>query len=153
MTEESWYTRHEREATEKVIALLAQTLPVIEDDCGCEGYFSPWELFGLYGTYSGDFDVCAIEVLIELSTSEKIRHDLGAEMFREMLCVLGACSYGTSPRVCFPNQSFKALLPGMIAKWIAYSTVLWGEAPEISPPHRAALAKDVETKGGHDVGT
>lgn len=55
------------------------------------------------------------------------RDDLGADIFREMLCVSDLCSYGTSPRVCFPTQPFKALLPALIEKWRAYAVLVWGE--------------------------
>lgn len=65
-------------------------------------------------------------MLEELRDSTKVRRDLGAEMFREMLCVIGLCNYGTSPRVCFPEQVLRDRLPELIEKWRAYSLVQWG---------------------------
>jgi hypothetical protein len=50
---------------------------------------------------------------------------LAHEMFREMLCTAELCDYGTSPRVCFANEPFKALLPQLIEKWEAYSAAQW----------------------------
>lgn len=70
--------------------------------------------------------MCAIEVLTEIRDREKKRHDLGAEMIREMLCTSGLCDYGTSPRVCFPDRGFEALLPSLIEKWTAFSEAHWG---------------------------
>ena len=104
-------------------------LPVAEHkyDLGSDGTFDPWSLFPLYGSYSSDFDECAIEVLEELRERFSRRDDLGAEMFREMLCVMGLCDYGTSPRVCWPTPEFSALLPAFIEKWKAYSKLHWSD--------------------------
>jgi len=123
--EELWCHKVDREAGERLAALMALPMPESEYELGAEGSFDPWSLFPIYGTYDSDFDQCAIEVLEELRTGEKIRNDLGAEMFREMLCNLHLCDYGTSPRVCFPTQEFKALLPSFIDKWKAYSALHW----------------------------
>jgi len=120
------YERH-REAAEKLALIVALPLPEDEWGIGNEGVFDPWEPFPLYGTYGGDFDACAIDVLEELLAGHKKRDDLGAEMFREMLCSLDLCEYGTSPRVCFPTTEFRALLPEYIRKWRAYSLLHWGE--------------------------
>lgn len=87
--------------------------------------FDPWSMFPVYGVYSKDFDDCAIDVLNELQTGKKIRRDLGAEMFREMLCNLSLCNYGSSPRFCFPEPPFKELLPELIKKWSEYSRKEW----------------------------
>ncbi len=119
--------RMQREAGERLAALLALKMPQEEFDIGCEGYFDPWEMFPLYGTYSSDFDECAIGVLEEIQSGNKIRHDLAAEMFREMLCNLDLCSYGTSPRVCFPTSEFRALLPAYIEQWKAHAKIIWSE--------------------------
>ena len=126
MAEESWSERVDREAGEKLAALLA--LP-LNDGCMSDGeYFDPWSLFpALYGTYCGSFDKSAIEVLTELAKGEWKRSDLGAEMFREMLCTAHLCDYGSSPRVCFPTREFRELLPAFIEKWKAYSLAHWGE--------------------------
>lgn len=131
--EEPWYIKVEREAGEKLAALLAQPLPETEydigslDEDGNDLFFDPWAMFPLlYGNYSGEFDACAIAVLEELRDNRKTRSDLGAEMFREMLCNLHLCSYGTSPRVCFPTTDFRLHLPALIAKWRAYSLLHWG---------------------------
>lgn len=126
MREEPWYERVEREAAEKLATIMAKPMPETSDDIMSSQNFDPWEMFpAIYGSYSGDFDRCAIEVLGELVTGEKVRRDLGAEMFREMLCTAKLCSYGSSPRVCFPNGRFKAMLPDFIAKWRAYSLLHW----------------------------
>lgn len=125
MNEEPWHERVKREAAEKLTALLALPMPESRYDCGAEGYFDPWSLFQLYGSYSSDFDECVLEVLRELRDDIKNRRDLAAEMFREMLCNLNLCDYGTSPRACFPTTRFRALLPELIDKWEAYSAVQW----------------------------
>lgn len=98
------------------------------DGCGpTVDEFDPWSLFPVYGSYCAGFDQCAIDVLTEIATGEKRRHDLGAEMFREMICVLEWCEYGTSPRYCFPEPWFKEMLPALIEKWISYYRASWGE--------------------------
>lgn len=123
--DEPWYVSVERDAAEKVAAILA--LPISTDGMGSVGeIFDPWDLFPcLYGSYSGEFDQCAIDVLTEVLEGEKRRDDLGAEMFREMLCRANLCDYGSSPRVCFPTTKFKEILPELIAKWREYSAVRW----------------------------
>ena len=126
MNKEPYYVKAEREAAEKLSELLS--LPIDEDnDMNDDERFDPWKLFPLYGTYSGDFDKCAIEVLTEIRDRVYKRDDLAAHMFREMLCTADLCDYGTSPRVCFANQKFQELLPELIEKWKAFSLVQWGE--------------------------
>ena len=92
-----------------------------------EDKFDPWNLVDncVYGSYSSEFDGCAIDVLQELRDKRFIRSDLGAQMFREMLCVMGYCSYGTSPRVCFWDLD-DSLLEELISKWIEYMELEWG---------------------------
>lgn len=93
---------------------------------GCDGVFDPWDIFpGIYGSYSSDFDDMAIEVLQELTSRKANRDDLAARMFREMLCNLNLCEYGTSPRVCFATPQFTELLPDLIEKWKEFSRVQW----------------------------
>lgn len=135
--------RLQADAAEKVRQLLTKPLPTYR--CGDEeaafasgvdqlmvgdcDAFDPWELFpALYGSYSSDFDECAIDVLKEILSGKKVRDDLGAEMLREMLCRAELCGYGTSPRVCFPTSAFLPQLPALIEKWEAYSAVAWGSA-------------------------
>lgn len=89
--------------------------------------FDPWEPFQLYGSYSSEFDDMAIRVLTDIQNSEFDNHGLADEMFREMLCYLDFCEYGTSPRVCFAYGEFKELLPQYISKWKEYYKVRWGE--------------------------
>lgn len=90
--------------------------------------FDPWSLFpAVYGTYASDFDECAIQVLEEIRDRCKRRDDLGAEMFREMLCTGGYCNYGTSPRYCFWELNGE-LLDQLIAKWSAWSKMQWSES-------------------------
>lgn len=108
--------------------LVAMPIPNDNYECGSPEFFDPWSLFpALYGSYGGDFDKCAIEVLSEILAGKKTRDDLGAEMFREMLCNADLCDYGTSPRVCFATQEFKELIPVLIEMWRAYSMAVWGE--------------------------
>lgn len=118
----------EREAAERVSALLSLPVPDYQEMVGSEGTFDPWLLFPIYGNYSSEFDECAIDVLGEVLFGEKVRRDLGAEMFREMLCNINLCDYGTSPRVCFPTPQFRRLLPEFLEKWKAYSDLAWGRS-------------------------
>lgn len=123
---ETYYQRLEREAIERLTALLALRMPAFREEAGSEGVFDPWDIFPVYGSYSSDFDECALDVLRELRDRAKVRDDLGAEMFREMLCKQELCNYGTSPRVCFPSERFRHLLPEFIEKWQAYAELQWG---------------------------
>jgi hypothetical protein len=120
---ESFYVKAEREAVEKLTAILAK--PLSEYDVRSVDEFDPWELFPLYGSSSSEFDELALDVLRELRDGEKKRDDLAAEMFREILCNMHLCDYGTSPRVCFPSIGFRPLLPELIDKWTAYSKMQW----------------------------
>jgi hypothetical protein len=125
-------TDHIRQAEDaaaaKVEALLTLPMPESSDMLGIEGEFDPWAMFpAIYGSYSSSFDKCAVEVLEELRDGERRRDDLGADMIREMLCVSDLCSYGTSPRVCFPNSKFQNLLPALIEKWRAWATLAWAD--------------------------
>ena len=136
----NYYDLKMQAAAERLAALMALPMPETDDDIGCEGIFDPWELFpSLYGSYRGSFDRCAIEVLTELLDGEKRRDDLGAEMFREMLCTAELCDYGTSPRVCFPHQPFKDALPELIAKWKAWSLIHWSVDVALSPTQEKDL--------------
>lgn len=126
MTEtEPYYMRVEREAAERLEALLARPLSCDNQTVDSDD-FDPWEPFPVYGCYSSDFDECALDVLREIQSGNKVRDDLGAEMFREMLCKAELCDYGTSPRVCFPTRRFQQMLPEFIEKWSAYSAMMWG---------------------------
>ena len=123
-----WIREREDAAAAKVAAILALPMPESRVMLGCEGDFDPWDIFpALYGSYDSDFDKCAIETLIEIRDCKKVRHDLGSEMIREMLCVADLCDYGTSPRICFPNTKFKELLTPLIEKWEDYAVLAWGE--------------------------
>jgi hypothetical protein len=124
--EELWCHKVQREAGEKLDALMAMPLPSSIYESDAES-FDPWSLFPLYGSYSGEFDECALDVLRELRDGQKERRDLAAEMFREMLCNLELCDYGTSPRVCFPTPEFRERLPRFIEMWEAYSAAQWSE--------------------------
>lgn len=117
-------------------ATLASPNPVAAraDDAviiGCDGVFDPWEIVGnMYGCYSSDFDECAIDVLQELLDGRPIRDDLGARMFREILCNLDLCDYGGSPRACFATPQFRALLPKLIEQWKQFYRVQWDLWPD-----------------------
>lgn len=123
--QEHWIERAEREAAERLEAELNKPMPAYDGEVGMEGFFDPWGIFPIYGSYSSEFDECAIAVLSELQRNVKERDDLGAEMFREMLCKLELCSYGSSPRVCFPTSRVRALLPRWIDQWKTYSALQW----------------------------
>lgn len=117
--------QRQKAASAKIAEIMA--LPIFDEhsESESESFFDPWESFPIYGTYSSDFDECAIEVLEEIRDKRKKRDDLGAEMFREMLCRMDLCDYGTSPRVCFSTSDFEAVLPAFIEKWKAFSKAHW----------------------------
>ena len=118
----------DREAGERLAALLALPMPESGDMLGTEGEFDPWEIVpGLYGSYSSEFDKLAIEVLCDVRDGTHMRTGLDAEIFREMLCTAHLCDYGTSPRACFPTTEFRELLPVLIERWRAYAELAWGE--------------------------
>ena len=125
-TRDPYHVRVERDAAEKLWTSLNLPLPENRSALGSEGYFNPWDMFPVYGSFSSEFDGCALDVLIELSRDTKSRGDLGAEMFREMLCTMHLCNFGSSPRECFPTTVFRELLPALISKWRAYYWVQWG---------------------------
>ena len=128
---ENWIQQVEREAAERVSAELSKPDAAYHDDLGQDDVFNPWRLFpALFGSYASDFDDCAIDVLSEILEGEKKREDLGAEMFREMLCRADLCDYGSSPRVCFPTPAFKMQLPALIHRWKAYRKMQWGSDHE-----------------------
>lgn len=124
----NFYGCRQQESTARLVAELAKPMGagaradgVIYGDDG----FDPWALFpALYGSYSSSFDECALDVLRELRDREKRRDDLGADMFREMLCTAEMCDYGTSPRVCFWALD-AALLQRLIDRWAEWSAIQW----------------------------
>lgn len=120
------YQQRERDAEARLRAELAKPIDIYEV-CDADDAFNPWSLFpAVYGSYSSDFDERAIDVLREILNQDKKRTDLGAEMFREMLCVADLCDYGTSPRVCFWACGIdKSLLPQLIGKWAGWSALRW----------------------------
>jgi len=121
-------TPREQEAARAIEALLAKPIPDrIDIWPGEEAAFDPWTPFPLYGSYSSEFDDMGIEVLRDIMDGTYHRADLAAEMFREMLCKMGLCDYGSSPRVCFPTQAFRRVLPGYLEKWTAYRKVQWAD--------------------------
>lgn len=88
--------------------------------------FDPWRPFEqLYGSYSSAFDDMALEVLTRLLDPTYEPETLAHEMFREMLCTLDLCDYGTSPRGCFAREEFKDILPELISKWREYYQMQW----------------------------
>lgn len=91
--------------------------------------FDPWLIFDFcYGSYSKDFDDMAIEVLEDLRDGTQMTGELHHFIFKEVLCCLDLCSYGTSPRWCFPNHLsvFEERLPELIEKWKEYRELQWG---------------------------
>lgn len=118
--------QRQKEAAAKVAEMMKRPLlDELYSDSDFSSPFDPWELTPIYGTYSSDFDDCAIDVLEEIRDKRKVRDDLGAEMFREMLCRMELCDYGTSPRVCFSTPDFAEILPAFIEKWKAFSAQHW----------------------------
>lgn len=120
----------QKEAAEKLAALMAKPVPETAEDAGWDERFDPWETFSgsLYGSYSGAFDHMAITVLRNIQSKRwggDHGETLAHEMFREMLCVADLCDYGVSPRGCFPTLEFEPLLPALIEKWEAYADVMW----------------------------
>jgi hypothetical protein len=123
----NWIAKGHADAAARVEAVLAK--PLAEHGQMSVDDFDPWEIMQLlYGCYDSDFDECAIHVLEELRDGTKRRDDLGAEMLREMLCNLDLCEYGSSPRVCFPTEPFRRVLPSLIEKWKAYAQIKWGNS-------------------------
>ena len=122
-----WLREREEKAAANVRDILAR--PMAEDGMlGCDGTFDPWDIFpSLYGSYSSEFDDCALAVLCDLRDGTHHRDDLASQILKEMLCTSDLCSYGTSPRVCFPNSSFRKMLPDLIAKWRLYVALQWGD--------------------------
>jgi len=125
---ELWCHKVEREAAERLQALLARPdMPDWDSHMGpAEEEFDPWELFpSLYGTYSKAFDDLAIDVLERINEERFEDESLAHQMFREMLCTAQLCTYGTSPRVCFPTENFRPLLPALIERWTRYRDTMW----------------------------
>lgn len=122
------FRKLEIEAAEAVNALLALPMPATRYDIGLDEFFDPWRVFPLiYGSYSSDFDECAIATLKDIQAGLRVRQDLASDMIREMLCSLNLCGYGTSPRFPFPSPEFRPLLPTLIVRWEAFSKVQWEE--------------------------
>ena len=121
-----FFAEKEREAAQKVKNLLAK--PAVpangmysDDEC-----FDPWDLFpSVYGSYDGEFDELALDVLSDLHEGRIIARCLASRIFREMLCTANLCTYGTSPRTCFPTEEFTKLLPELIRRWDEYATIKW----------------------------
>ena len=122
---EAWHINSEVDPIDLINDMLALPLPPNDGLYSMGEAFEPWNLFPLYGTYSADFDDCAIGVLEDLRDGTFLRNDLAAEMLRETLCLINICEYGSSPRVCFPIAEFKELLPPLIDKWKAYRASQW----------------------------
>jgi hypothetical protein len=122
----NYYEARTQNACEQVDALMALP-PISADGLYSDGEcFNPWDLFpSLYGSYSSEFDDLAIAVLSDIRDGTHDRTDLAAEIFREMLCTLGLCNYGTSPRVCFAESRFKEQLPAFVRRWREYAQIRW----------------------------
>lgn len=119
----------QKQAAMKVATLLARPDAIDIENWKPADFFQPWEIFDglIVGHYDPAFDACAIQVLMEIESGVKHRHDLGAHMFRELLCGFDLCEYGTSSRTCFATIDFKPLLPALIKKWKHYARIDWGE--------------------------
>lgn len=131
----------EEKAVNRVKAIMARPIASeVDYESGAWGsifrdgtpiYFNPWDIFpAVYGTYSSDFDDCALDVLQGLlsrgvAPTPAPQHGLASEMFKEMLCVACLANYGTSPRVCFPTLMFKQILPELIKLWTEHRQRMW----------------------------
>lgn len=114
ITEQHHYLRVQREAAEKLTACLDD-----ED-------FDPWNYFNaFYGSYSAAFDTMALTTLRNIEAMDRTGETLSNEMFREYLCSLELCEYGSSPRVCFATPDFALLLPRLIEQWKAHAEKVW----------------------------
>jgi hypothetical protein len=112
----------------------------LSDELLRECHFEPWNIFPcVFGTYSAAFDNVALEVLCEMRAKsiyglwDGIHYDtIAHDMFREILCAQNFCTYGTSPRYCFPQPGhvFSERLIELIEKWEAYRIVVWDLTPE-----------------------
>lgn len=129
----SWKER-EHKAVQSVKELLGRPMApdgymigVIDETTDEPMYFDPWDIFPLYGNYSSEFDNLAIRVLSDIHNGRFDNHSVADEMFREMLCNMDLCDYGTSPRACFANSGFKELLPEYIERWKEYYELVWDE--------------------------
>lgn len=129
---ENYYQKLEREAAEKLEKLLNKPMApnpdyvgVIDEKTNEPEYFDPWDIFPVYGNYSSEFDDMAIKTLENLLAGTFDDKGLAHEMFREILCKMSLCDYGTSPRVCFPTAQFKEMLPMLIKKWQEYYELVW----------------------------
>jgi hypothetical protein len=111
----------EEKAANRVAAMLAST----DIQIGGET-FQPWDLFpSVLGTYNGEFDKLAVEVLKDIRDGTHHRDDLANEIFREMLCTANLCTYGVSPSGCFATEPFKKILPSLIDRWEKYQNHMW----------------------------
>jgi hypothetical protein len=123
-----------RKLIDELKTILDRPLPpnpeyagVIDEKTNKPMYFDPWEIFPFYGNYSSAFHDMALRVLENLLAGRFDDEGLAEEMFREVLCNLELCDYGTSPRVCFPTNEFRVLLPSLIKKWREYYQIIWKE--------------------------
>lgn len=119
-----------RTAIERVKVSLTKPDISSKSDTGMVGFFfEPWEaLFPhLYGGYSADFGVVAIESLEEVMNCVHSPHvdSLPHKMFKEMLCVQELCEYGSSPRVCFAETEFKEIIEEVISRFKHYEKIYW----------------------------
>lgn len=117
----------EAEAAKVIAWALQKPMPEYADEIGADDNFEPWELFGLYGSYDSRFDAMAITCLKEIESRDfKTFDNLAFDMFKELLCNMHLCDYGTSPRVCFATYHFKPLLPQLIERWEVIQKLRWG---------------------------
>ena len=119
----NYYEKQEKESMQKVSNMMKKPIDY-NDDMGTDG-FDPWEIFPVYGSYSSEFDDMAIKTLTDILNGTHKSQGLAQEIFRELLCNMELCNYGTSPRTCFPNESFEKVLPEYIGKWKEYYKLQW----------------------------
>ena len=120
------YLSKQKSAADELLKIMSLPLPKDCEDCGMDGIFDPWNIFPMfYGSYCSSFDDMAIKVLENIRDGEFEDETLAHEMFREVLCTMNLCDYGTSPRVCFASQEFHKMIPELVQKWKDYSAIWW----------------------------
>lgn len=130
---EGFYQRAEREAAERLKALLDKPLPTDREMISSDD-FSPWDAFDkITGSYSGEIDEVAIQVLEAVrdrTTFDLLKGEnrVFVEFFLNVLAGHNYVDYGTSPRGAFATPGNVArLLPAWIDKWKAFNAIYWGE--------------------------
>lgn len=128
-----YWQRKDKEAKERLAAMLALPMPKEEHELGVQGLFYPWGLIdGCVSAYNSEIEMLFIDVLVAVrdrTTFDILKRDraLASELVMHILADW-LCSYGTSPRGIFPRtEEVKAMLPELIEKWEVYARLRWGD--------------------------